>query len=76
MGSDLEVDGVTLIHDIHIRAVSSDETTFSAHVMIDPDYEGDINQLLREVRDIVRGHGINHITIQLDKTMSPSGELG
>lgn len=76
LGSDLEIEGVTLIHDIHVRAVSSEETTFSGHIMIDPEYEGDTNQLLRRLRDIIKGHGINHITIQVDKTMSPSGELG
>ena len=58
LGSDLEVEGVTVIHDIHIRAVSSDETTFSGHVMIDPDYPGDTNLLLRRLRKIIKGHGI------------------
>ena len=76
LGSDLEVEGVTLIHDIHVWAVSSDETTFTGHIMIDPDYEGDTNQLLRRLRDIIKGHGVNHITIQVDKTVSPQWRVG
>ena len=76
LGDALEIEGVTLIHDIHVRAVSSEQLDFSAHIMVDPDYPGDTNQLLRRLREIIRGFGINHITIQVDQVDLPRRDLG
>lgn len=65
-----EVPGVTVIHDVHAWTVTSGYIAFSAHVLADPDYEGDYDQMLREIRCIAReDYGLSHITIQLETSV-------
>ena len=35
------VPGVTVVHDIHVWTVTSGHVSLTAHVLADPDYEGD-----------------------------------
>ena len=70
-----EVPGVTVVHDIHVWTVTSGYVSLTAHVLADPDYEGDHNALLRELRRIAReGHGIAHSTIQLETSVDDCDE--
>ena len=64
-----EVEGVTLIHDIHVWTLSPGSEALTAHVLIDPEYPGDTEALRRHLRDIAsRDFGIGHITLQLEKS--------
>ena len=70
-----EVEGVTLIHDVHIWTITSGSEAFTAHVLVDPSYEGG-NELLRtKIQDIAHNqYGIGHVTIQLEHTASTCRE--
>ena len=74
--NDIEyVEGVTLIHNVHIWTITSGSEAFTAHVLVDPSYEGG-NELLRtEIQDIAHNqYGIGHVTIQLEHTASTCRE--
>jgi cobalt-zinc-cadmium efflux system protein len=73
---DLEaVPGVTVVHDVHVWTVTSGYVSLTAHVLADPDYGGDYNDMLRELRRVAReGHGIAHSTIQLETSVEDCDE--
>ena len=61
------LEGVTVIHDVHCWSISSDEELLTAHVLIDPDWAGDIQEMLEEVRRIAyEDHKLTHVTIQIE----------
>ena len=64
------VEGVTLVHDIHVWTLSPGNEALTAHVLIDPDYPGDVEALRLRLRDIVyHDFGIGHITLQVEKSL-------
>ncbi len=64
-----EVEGVTLIHDVHVWTIAPSYEALTAHVLIDPDYQGDLDTLRHRMREIAsRDFGIGHITLQLEKS--------
>lgn len=64
------VEGVTLVHDIHVWTLSEGNEALTAHVLIDPDYPGDVEALRLRLRDIVyHDFGIGHITLQVEKSL-------
>ena len=64
-----DIEGVTLIHDVHVWTITSGNEAFSAHILIDPGYDGDVGQMLTTMQDLVHNEfGIQHVTIQLEKT--------
>ena len=65
-----EVEGVTLIHDVHVWTITSQSESFSAHVLIDPNHEGDVDAMITEMQDIAHDrYGIEHVTIQVESTL-------
>ena len=74
--SDIEdVEGVTLIHDVHVWTLTSQVEAFTAHTLIDPSWQGDLDLMLSRVKYIVhREFSINHATIQLERTASDCTE--
>ena len=67
-----EVEGVTLIHDVHVFTITSNFEFMTAHVLMDPSYEGDISESLARMRRIASQEwGIHHVTLQL--CLSASG---
>ena len=65
-----EVEGVTVIHDVHVTTVTSGYDQLSAHILADPNYDGDYDEMLRELRRIAsEKFGLNHITIQLETSV-------
>ena len=74
--SDLEsMEGVTLIHDIHVWTITSGNEAFSAHILMDPSYQGDLDLLLSRMQDLVHQRfGINHATIQLEQSVTACSE--
>ena len=69
-----DVPGVTLVHDVHARTVTSGYDVFTAHILIDPSHpavaEGFAplrNELVRLIHD---DFGIAHSTLQLEHTLT------
>ena len=70
-----EVPGVTVIHDVHVWTVTSGYVSFTAHVLVDPEHDGDYDHMLREMRRIAsEQHGITHSTIQLETSVTDCTE--
>ncbi len=64
-----EVEGVTLIHDVHIWTITSGSEAFTAHILVDPSYEGGNEVIRTTVQDLIHNrYGISHATIQLEQT--------
>ena len=64
------VEGVTLVHDIHVWTLSPGNEALTAHVLIDPDYPGDMEALRLRLREVVyHDFGIGHITLQVEKSL-------
>ncbi len=62
-----EVDGVSLIHDFHVWTIAPHYEALTAHVLINPDYQGDLDALRCRLREIAfHEFGIGHITLQLE----------
>ena len=74
--SDIEnLDGVTVIHDVHVWTITSGSEVFTAHVLIDPGYDGNLQSLLGEMQDIThRRYGIEHVTIQAERSVADCNE--
>ena len=69
--SELEsVAGVTLVHDIHAWTITSGYESLTAHVLVDPDYPGELETLRRRLQQIAyKDFGIAHITIQIEQSL-------
>lgn len=70
-----EVEGVTLIHDVHVWTITQGNEAFSAHVLMDPSYHEDSQDSLEEIKQIVHRHGIGHATIQLERSVAECREF-
>ena len=65
------VEGVTLIHDVHVWTITSGSEAFTAHVLVDPSYQGNSEEIRTKIQDIAyNNYGINHVSIQLEHTAS------
>ncbi len=70
-----EVEGVTLIHDVHVWTITSGSEAFTAHVLVDPSYEGGSELIRTQIQDIVHNrYSVSHVTIQLENTASTCKE--
>ena len=65
-----EVEGVTLIHDVHVWTINQGNEAFTAHILMDPSYHEDNQASLEEIKRIVHSHGIGHATIQLERSVA------
>ena len=64
------VEGVTLVHDIHAWTITSGYESLTAHVLVDPDYPGDLETLRRRLQQIAyHDYGIAHITMQMEQPL-------
>ena len=67
-----ELPGVTMLHDVHVWTISSGHESLTAHVVVDPAYDGKVDVLIRRIQSVARHEfGISHITIQVEE--SPDG---
>ena len=66
-----DVDGVVVIHDIHVWTIAQGYDALAAHVLVDPDYPAtDLEPVLRKLRKIAsEDFGIQHITIQVEQSV-------
>ena len=66
-----DVEGVTLVHDVHAWTITAGYDALTAHVLVDPDYQWDLDQLLRRLRRTsYEEFGIRHITIQMEQSVA------
>ena len=73
--SDMEdVDGVTLVHDVHAWTITSGYDAFTAHVFVSPTQAGRQEEILKQLRRIVYNHGLNHVTIQVELSVAECTE--
>ena len=62
-----DMPGVTLVHDVHVWTITTDYNALSAHVVVDPDYLEDVEQLMRNIHwAIHEDFDIQHITLQME----------
>ena len=71
-----DVEGVTLVHDVHAWTITPGYEAFTAHVLIDADYPPEqVDALLRRLREIIRHEfGVRHITLQVETSVDGCGE--
>ncbi len=70
-----DIEGVTLVHDVHAWTITTGYNAMAAHILIDPEYPGDIEPLMREVRSMVKdSFGIHHATLQLERSARECSE--
>ena len=69
--SDIEdMEGVTIIHDVHVWTITSGNEAFTAHVLLDPAYTGNLDALKKRMQNLVHGtYGIGHVTLQLEQSV-------
>ena len=68
--SDIEEQpGVTIVHDVHVWTITSGSEAFTAHVLVDPSYQGSDGELLTRIKSIIHDdYDIGHCTIQLERS--------
>ena len=66
-----EVEGVILIHDIHVWTIAQGYDALTAHVLVDRDLEASgLDAVLRRLRKIAsEDFGIQHVTIQVEQSI-------
>ena len=66
-----DVEGVVLIHDIHVWTIAQGYDALNAHVLVDRELPAsELDPLLRRLRKIAsRDFGIHHITIQMEQSI-------
>ncbi len=64
-----DVSGVTLVHDVHAWSISDNYDAFTAHVILEPGYNSNTEELLARMRAIVyEKHGVSHLTVQFEES--------
>ncbi len=57
--------------DCTITAITSGSEAFTAHVLVDPSYQGSRETIRTKIQDIAHnGYDINHVSVQLEHTAS------
>jgi cobalt-zinc-cadmium efflux system protein len=70
-----DAEGVTLVHDVHAWTITTGYNSLAAHVLIDPDYQGDIDLLMRRLRKTIReGFAIQHVTLHMEQSATDCSE--
>ena len=70
-----DLEGVTVIHDVHVWTLAPGYDALTAHVLVDPEREGDSAKLLHEIQEIAYNKfNIQHITVQVESTATHCNE--
>ena len=59
------VPGVMDVHDLHIWSITPGNVVLTAHVVVEDALA--CNSILRDIEEVVRKHGIEHSTIQIER---------
>ena len=64
-----EFEGVTLIHDVHVWTITQGNVAFTAHILMDRGYTGDLDIVTSRMKDLLHNkYEIGHVTFQLEHT--------
>ena len=71
-----EVEGVTIIHDVHVWTITSGSEAFTAHLLVEPSFDGnEIRRILEHIQEITHDqYGIDHVTIQVEQSVAKCKE--
>ena len=70
-----DVEGVTIVHDLHVWTISSGYDALSTHVLVDRNYHGGFDALLDALREVIKGeYGITHVTVQMEYSTTECDE--
>ena len=70
-----ELEGVTVIHDVHVWTLAPGYDALTAHVLVDPEHEGETAGLLQQIQEIAyEKFNLQHVTIQLESSASACKE--
>jgi cobalt-zinc-cadmium efflux system protein len=62
------IDGVTEVHDLHVWALSTRETSLTAHLVMPQNSLWDSADTYASISDHLRQHfSIHHVTLQVEK---------
>ena len=66
----LELEGVTVIHDVHVWSLVSGYDMATAHILVDPELTAEqLERLRTQTRDMmINNYGISHATVQLEQS--------
>lgn len=53
-------------HHLHVRALTGDSLSLTAHVRVDTDQLHDAQEVTRRLTATLEGHGIDHVTLQAE----------
>ncbi|QKG79149.1 cation diffusion facilitator family transporter [Tenuifilum thalassicum] len=71
-----DIQGVKNIHHVHVWQIDEHEIMFEAHLDVNEDIKiSEFEVILKQVKDALAKHGINHITIQPEYSVSDSKQL-
>ena len=60
-----KVPGVMDVHDLHVWSITPGSVVLTAHVVVEDALA--CNSILKEIEEVVRSHGIEHSTIQIER---------
>ena len=64
-----EFEGVTLIHDVHVWTITQGNVAFTAHILMDPGFTGNLDDVTNDMKDLLHNkYEIGHATFQLEHT--------
>jgi len=70
-----DLEGVTVIHDVHVWTLAPGYDALTAHVLVDPEHERDSAKLLHEIQEIAYNKfNIQHITVQVESSAAHCNE--
>ena len=70
-----DLEGVTVIHDVHVWTLAPGYDALTAHVLVDPEHEGNTSNLLRQIQDIAYNEfNLQHITVQVEASAKRCNE--
>ncbi|WKA55505.1 cation diffusion facilitator family transporter [Planococcus shixiaomingii] len=71
-----DVPGIVSIHDLHAWCITSGQNALSCHAVIDGDLSvKDSQKILRAIEHELEHKGIGHVTIQMENTEHPHGNV-
>lgn len=72
----LKQDQVLSVHDLHVWAISTEESALTVHLEVSHDYDGSKNFLDFLTEEIKEKFSIGHVTIQIEKVEKNSTPCG